>query len=220
MMQSRSSLLIWKVYGERLDGWQNDDLPYETIPGDPKSLHHKGKPVPDTNQNRELAHIGYTGSMMPPPEAVKSGKVAALSDEDKLTLVRWIDLGCPVDLSYDPKNPTKPGNGWLLDDQRPTLALTLPKAGANASFDRILVGMYDTGTGLDAASFTVTADFAIDGVAAGENLAKGFKPLSQGVWELKLTKPVATLPKGTLTVSVKDKQGNTTRVERVFAVGK
>ena len=45
LMQSRRSLLIWKVYGERLDGWQNDDFPYETIPGDPTSLRHKGKPV-------------------------------------------------------------------------------------------------------------------------------------------------------------------------------
>jgi hypothetical protein len=218
MMQARRSLLIWKVYGERLDGWQNDDLPYEAVPGDPTSLHHKGKPVPDTKQNREIAHVGYTGSVMPPPEAVKSGKVQPLSEEDKLTLVRWVDLGCPIDLSFDRAKPQAASSGWLLDDQRPTLALTLPRAGKNASFDRILVGMHDTGTGLDAASFTATADFAIDGVAAGENLAKQFKPLSPGVWELKLSKPVTELPKGTLTVSVKDKQGNVARVERVFAV--
>ena len=95
MMQSRRSLLVWKVYGERLDGWQNDDMPHETIPGDPNSLHHKGKPVPDTKQNRTIAHIGYTGSIMPPPEAVKAGKVKPLSDEDRLTLVRWIDLAVP-----------------------------------------------------------------------------------------------------------------------------
>jgi hypothetical protein len=218
MMQSRRSLLIWKVYGERLDGWQNDDFPYETIPGDPNSLHHKGQAIPDTKQNREIAHIGYTGSVMPPPAAVKSGKVKALSDEDRLALVRWIDLGCPIDLKYDPKNPQIASRGWTLDDQRPTLALTLPKAGPNATFDRILVGMHDTGTGIDAASFTVTADFAIIGIAAGENLAKSFQPVSPGVWELKLSKPVASLPKGTLTVSVKDKQGNTTRIERVFSV--
>ena len=47
---------------------------------------------------------------MPPPEAVagtyagpngKKIKVAPLSDEDRLTLVRWIDLGCPIDLDYN-----------------------------------------------------------------------------------------------------------------------
>src|SRR5439155_26014335 len=101
-----------------------------------------------------------------------------------------------------------------------TLALTLPKAGANSTFDRILVGMHDTGTGLDAASFRVTADFAIDGIAAGEDLAKNFKPLSPGVWELKLAKPLAALQTVKLTVSVKDRQGNTTRIERTFSVGK
>ena len=48
---------------------------------------------------------------MPPPEAVagtyvgpdgKKIKVAPLTDEDRRTLVRWIDLGCPIDLDFDP----------------------------------------------------------------------------------------------------------------------
>jgi mono/diheme cytochrome c family protein len=216
MMQARRSLLIWKVYGERLDGWQNDDMPYETVPGDPKSLHHKGKPVPDTNQNREIAHTGFTGSVMPPPDAVKAGKVAALSEEDKLTLARWIDLGCPIDLS----KPQAASQGWFLDDQRPTLALALPTAGANATFDRILIGLHDTGSGLDLASFSVTADFAIDGAAAGTELAARFKEVSPGVREYQFAKPVAALAKGTLTVCVKDKQGNVTRTERAIRVGK
>ena len=133
--------------------------------------------------------------------------------------MRWIDLGCPIDLTYDPAKPQGASTGWALDDQRPTLTLALPKAVANAAFDRILVGMHDTGTGLDAATLSITADIAVNGTAAGENLAEHFKPLSPGVWELKLAQPVAELTKGTLTVSVKDKQGNTTRVERVFSVG-
>ena len=32
--QSRRSLLIWKIFGERLDGFSNDDFPSETKPGD------------------------------------------------------------------------------------------------------------------------------------------------------------------------------------------
>jgi hypothetical protein len=218
MMQARRSLLIWKVYGERLDGWQNDDMPYEAVPGDPKSLRHKGAPVPDTNKNRETAHIGYTGGPMPPPEAVAAGKVQGLSDEDRLTLARWVDLGCPIDLTRDAKQPDAPLRGWAIDDQRPTLALALPKAGANATFDRVLVGMHDTGSGLDAASFSATADFAIDGVAAGAELATKFRALPDGRWELKLDTPLTRLPRGTLTVSVRDRQGHTTRVERTFSV--
>ena len=67
-------------------------------------------------------------------------------------------------------------------------------------------------------SFTVTADFAINGHAPGENLAAQFKPKSQGVWELKFAQSPATLPRAQLTVSVKDKQGNITRIERTFSV--
>jgi hypothetical protein len=229
LMQARRSLLIWKVFGKRLDGWDNDDLPYESIPGDPQSLRHKGKPVPDTPHNREIAHVGYTGGVMPPPEAVagtyegpggKKIKVAPLTDEDRLTLVRWVDLGCPLDLDFDPQRPSEKGRGWMLDDQRPTLTLTYPRAGANAELSRVLVGMYDYGSGLDSDSFKVEADFPVDDVAAGQNLAAKFKARSQGVWEMQFAKPITELPRGTLTLSVKDRQGNTSRVERAFSVGR
>jgi hypothetical protein len=215
MFQSRRSLLVWKLYGERLDGWTNDDFPTETTPGDARTLAQKGEPVANTPANRNRADLDFTGSSMPPPEAVKAGKVAPLSDEDRLTLVRWIDLGCPIDLTYDPKNPTKTGYGWMLDDQRPTLALTVPKAGANPPLERILIGMHDYGTGLDVASFAVVADFAVNGIAAGENLGPKFTSLGGGVFELKLAAPLS-MPRGRLTVSVKDKQGNIARIERVF----
>jgi len=218
MMQARRSLLVWKVYGERLDGWQNDDMPHEKTPGDPASLHHRGKPVPNTPQNRNNMHIGYTGGRMPPPEAVASGKVKPLSDEDRLTLVRWIDLGCPIDLASDPMSPAGRGNGWLLDDARPTLTLAEPRAGASPALARVLVGMHDYNTGLDEESFAVVADFAIDGTKPGDDLAGRFKALPDGRRELRLDKPITELPRGRLTVSVKDKQGNVTRIERVVSI--
>ena len=174
--------------------------------------------IADTPQARETAHVGYTGSPMPPPDAVKGGKVKPLSDEDRLTIVRWIDLGCPIDLDHDSKSPEPRGSGWLFDDQRPTLTLTYPRAGANTELTRLLVGMYDSDTGLDLDSFRVTADFPLDGAAAGENLAPKFKPRGDGVWELTLAKPVTSLPRGNLTVEVKDRQGNVSHVERSFNV--
>jgi hypothetical protein len=216
--QSRRSLLIWKLYGARLDGFSNDDHPMEAAPGDPSTLELKGKRVELTPENRSPADVGYTGDIMPPPEAVKEGKVKPLSDEDRLTLVRWIDLGCPIDLDYDTKKPDERGYGWMLDDTRPTLTLTYPKAGANPLLTRILVGMHDYNTGLDVQSFQVVADFKLDGNAAGENLASKFKEKSTGVWEWTLAKPVTDLPKGTLTVSVKDRQGNVTRIERTLSI--
>ncbi|VTR93469.1 Uncultured bacterium genome assembly Metasoil_fosmids_resub (Fragment) OS=uncultured bacterium PE=4 SV=1 [Gemmata massiliana] len=216
MFQSRRSLLIWKVYGARLDGWSNDDFPTETTPGDARTLKLKGEPVTNTLANRNRADLDFTGSVMPPPEAVKAGKVAPLTDEDKLTLVRWIDLGCPIDLDYDPAAPQKTSFGWALDDQRPTLALTSPKAGVNPPLDRILIGMHDYGTGLDATSFTVTATFTANGAAPGTNLAEKFTALGGGVYELKLATPL-TGTNEKLTVSVKDKQGNVTRIDRTFS---
>jgi hypothetical protein len=224
--QSRRSLLIWKVYGKRLDGFGNDDHPSEPKPG-AGTLAWKGKPV-DVQQYKAKADLDYTGSAMPPPEAVAGTyadadgarvHVAPLTDEDRRTLVRWVDLGCPIDLDYDAGHPERRGYGWMCDDNRPVLTLTEPAAGANQALGRVLVGMYDYGSGLDPDSFHVVADFPLDGVPAGQDLGTRFRPKSEGVWELKLATPLTSLEKGKLTVSVKDRQGNVSRVERTFSVG-
>jgi hypothetical protein len=216
MFQSRRSLLVWKIFGKRLDGFSNDDHPSEPKPG-AGTLVWKGKPV-DVQRYKSHADIDFLGSAMPPPDAVKAGKVKPLTDEDRRTLVRWIDLGCPIDLDYDAKHPEKRGHGWMCDDKRPTLTLTYPARGRNAVLDRVLVGMYDYGTDLDMDSFQVVADFAIDGAAAGENLAGRFKAKSRGVWELRLARPIRRLAQGKIKVSIMDRQGNTSRLERTFSV--
>lgn len=217
-LQSRRSLLTWKIYGERLDGFSNDDHPSEAKPGDNTRLVQAGKEV-DMKRKSEF-DLDYVGSQMPPPNAVKAGKVQPLTDEDRRTITRWIDLGCPIDLDYDSKNPDKTGYGWMLDDQRPTLTVTSPAIGKNAELSRILIGMHDYGSGLDMDTFQVEADFAIDEMKAGEPLAKKFKPLSPGVRELKITKPITELKAGWLYVSIADKQGNVTKIERRFSVRK
>jgi hypothetical protein len=228
MFQSRRSLLTWKVLGRRTDGWTNDDFPTETAPGDPNSLQLRGQPVPNTQANRDRSDLDYTGPC-PPPEAVEGTyvgpdgrkvKVPALTDEERRTIVRWIDLGCPLDLDFDPANPQARGYGWMCDDNRPTLALANPQAGVNPPLTRVLVGMHDYYSGLEADSFSVVADFPIDGVPAGGNLASKFKAKGEGVWELTLAQPITDLPKGKLTVSVKDRQGNITKIERTFSVVK
>jgi Hydrazine synthase alpha subunit middle domain len=213
--QSRNSPLTWKVFGKRTDGF-----PERVAPGTESDyqgyLNRGGVPFQP-----------FKGSIMPPPEAVagtcvgpdgQKVKVAPLTAEDRLTLVRWIDLGCPIDKDFDPRDPQKPGRGWMLDDQRPTLTLTYPKAGVNKSVARFLVGMYDYGTGLDLDSFTVVANFPVGGAAAGQNLANKFRALPGSRWELTLSRPIQELPEGRLTVSVRDRQGNLTKIERTFSV--
>jgi hypothetical protein len=230
--QSRRSLLVWKILGQRTDGFSNDDFPTETTPGDASTLVWQGKKVePKNERDREQvsrADLDYNGKPCPPPEAVAGTywapdgstiKVEALSDEDKRTIVRWIDLGCPIDLDYNPKNPDDRGYGWMLDDNRPTLAVTLPRAGNNPPVEKIVVGMHDYYSGLDEKTFSVVADMTIDGVPAGQELAARFKPASQGVLEWKLDKPIDVLNRGTLTVSVRDRQGNVSWVERAFSIG-
>jgi len=204
--QSRNSLLTWKVFGRRTDGF-----PEKLVPGaEGDHAHHLTR--------GGLPYSPFKGPMMPPPDAVKSGKVAPLTDEDRRTIVRWIDLGCPIDLDFDPTQPEKRGLGWLLDDHRPTLTLTSPQAGVNEPLTRILIGMYDYDTGLDLNSFQVTADFPLDGAAAGTNLAPRLKALPGSRWELQLVRPINELSRGKLTVSVRDRQGNVTRIERTFSV--
>ena len=140
-----------------------------------------------------------------------------MSEEDKLTLVRWIDLGSPID-TPDPKN-SDARRGWLLDEGRPTLTLAVPQPGASTEpLTHILLGMDDYGSGLDPNSFTVTADFALDGIPAGQNLASKFTALPDHRWQLKLPQPITRLAKGKMEVSVKDRQGNITRIERTFSV--
>jgi len=225
-MQSRRSLLVWKIHGKRLDGFSNDDHPSEAEPGAGYFMH-RGQRVP-IDSNRARYDLDFTGDPMPPPAAVEGTytnatgrriQVQPLTDEDRFTLVRWIDLGCPIDLDYDPAHPDVRGFGWMLDDNHPTLTVASPVPGANASLDRILIGAHDYDTGLDPATFTVSADFPVNGAAPGANLTAQFKTLSQGVWELKLTHAVRELPRGTLGVSVQDRQGNVSRIERTFHVG-
>lgn len=204
--RARNSLLTWKLFGQRIDGF-----PEKAAPGD---RSYQGYLVRDG-----VPWTGFKGSAMPPPEAVKSGKAHALSDEDRRTIFRWIDLGCPIDLDFDPKQPERRGKGWMLDDQRPTLTLTYPRPGLNKSLTRILIGMHDYDTGLDMSTFQVSASFPIDGLSPGENLASRFRAVSDGVWELELKSPLTKLAAGELTVSITDRQGNASRIVRTFSAG-
>jgi hypothetical protein len=148
--------------------------------------------------------------------------VPALSDEDRRTIVRWIDLGCPIDNRQDAEQRSgrRLGHIWLEDNMRPTLTLTYPRAGANTELSRVVVGMHDYNTGLDLKRFAVTADFEVDVVKSRGDLSGKFKEVNPGVWEMKLATPITALAKGKLTVSVKDRQGNVSRVERTFTIGR
>lgn len=215
--QSRRSLLIWKVYGQRLDGWTNDDFPTAREPGNANTLEVAGQSIANTQANRDRSDLDFRGLPMPPPDAVTSGKVPPLSDEDRKTLVRWIDLGCPIDFDYDATRPDHRGFGWACDDKRPTLTMASPRAGQNDQVERILIGMADYYSGLDEHSLKVEADFNVGDIRAGQNLARAFQHVGEGIYELRLAAP---LPAGehSVKVSVRDLQGNVTKIDRHFRV--
>ena len=96
--QSRRSLLAWKIFGARLDGWTNASWPTERTPGDRATF--------PAGASLELADLDYSDS---------ANHAAMLSAAEKRLIAAWIDLGTPVDL----------GGGYWEDENRPTLTLTM-----------------------------------------------------------------------------------------------
>ena len=107
MFQSRRSLLVWKVFGRRLDGWSNSDFPTETVPGDRTTL--------PAGANPNEADLDFLGTGCPPP----GSGVPPLSEDEKILFARWVDLGAPI----TSPDPARRDSGWFLDDLRPTLTL-------------------------------------------------------------------------------------------------
>ena len=203
MFQSRRSLLVWKVFGQRLDGWSNSDHPTESTPGDPNTLPKGADP--------NAADIDFTGSVMPPP----GSGVPPLTEDEKMTIARWIDLGAPITAQGDPAY-----KGYFADELKPVVTLSSPRAGQNnTALGAIRLGLFDAYSGIDAASLSVTTNFAVNGNPAGSELGPLFVQNGDSVWALSLATPIANLSNGHLVVQVKDNAGNLTTLDRWFTAG-
>jgi hypothetical protein len=77
--------------------------------------------------------------------------------------------------------------------------------------------MHDCG-GLDPTSFEVIADFAVNDIPAGQNLASSSSPAIRCL-AVAVIRPLRT-PRGRLTVSVRDRQGNVTQIDQTFSAGR
>jgi hypothetical protein len=200
--QSRRSLLTWKIFGQRLDGWSNEDHPSESIPGDANSLPN--------GANANKADLDFIASVDHP-----AGGMDSLTMKQKMTVARWIDLGAPLDISVTTGHP---GMGWFMDDLRPTLSISSPRP--NINFDAINVirfGIADANTGLDMTSLSVKADFEVNSLAADAELAGLATMTSQGIYEIQLDSAIAqdNLERH-IRAEVKDNQGNVKRVDVRF----
>jgi len=200
--QSRRSLLAWKIFGARLDGWTNADHPTESSPGDPSTL--------PAGANPNDADLDYTGTIMPPP----GSSVPALTADEKITIARWIDLGCPIDTA---EGTPADAYGWFLDDLKPTLTVSLPRPGLNPpGLDTLRFGVADANSGIDLPSLSVTADLPLAGRPTGAELADLAVESTDGIYTIALGTPLPPVVEAHLFVEVKDLQGNVTRVDRKF----
>jgi hypothetical protein len=200
--QSRRSLLIWKIFGRRLDGWTNADHPTESVPGDPLTL----PPGADPN----AADLDYTGDIMPP----SGSGVPALSEDEKITFARWVDLGCPINTG----SGAGTNFGWHLDDLRPTLTVSSPRQNRNEPpLTELRIGLADAYSGISNVTLSVKADFVVNGFAAGTELVNQGAFISPGIFSLTLT-PITNLPSSHLIATVLDAQGNRTTINVRFWV--
>ena len=206
--QSRRSLLTWKIFGRRLDGWSNADHPTESTPGDASSL------PPGSHANH--ADIDFTGTIMPPPDA-DPATYPPLSEDEKMTIARWIDLGCPI---TSQQSGIQQDLGWFADELRPTLAISSPQSGRqDGPLHTLRIGLFDYYTGLDLDSLRITADFDIGVHTANTELSAAFTESGNHVWEMTLATPITQLENGTLTFSIRDRSGNLCTKRRTFSIG-
>lgn len=202
--QSRRSLLVWKIFGERLDGWTNASHPTESVPGDASTL--------PAGADANSADLDYTGTIMPPP----GSNVPPLTEDEKMTIARWIDLGAPIDAS----DPARAQYGWFNDEQKPTLTLSLPRSGANTTpLSQIRLGAFDNYSGLDRGAFSVKANFAVNGKAAGTELAADLVESGDHIFTIALSPPLTMIGEGIINVSARDLRGNESVVARSFSIG-
>lgn len=213
--QSRRSMLIWKLFGERLDGWSNEDHPTESQPGNPATL--------PAGANPNDADVDFIGTIMPPPNATHpqtNEPIPALSEDEKMMFATWVDLGCPINetAANNSGNEARQDYGWFLDDLRPTLHVDLPRAGNHfAPLTQIRFGAFDYYTGLSESVPEMTANVAVNGRAPGSDL--GDMLVRDGyVWTLVLDPPLLDVEDGLLRVSVSDVQGNVMSIQRSFRV--
>ena len=202
--QARQSLLVWKIFGQRLDGRLNSSRPTESVPGNPATIP-PGADWPDCD-------LDYTGTAMPPPA---SG--VTLTWDERMKIARWVDLGAPIDLSGI--FGSNGFAGFLEDDIRPTLSLvpTVKRAATAGSLSRFVIGAYDMDSGLNPATLALTLNRALPGFPAGANLAAGITITEGGTITINLPAPL-NLTDGdvTATLQIHDMAGHLTRIVRTY----
>ncbi len=140
---ARSSMLIWALYGDRLDG-RNPET------GFPWGA--KGESIPDTVpqalRDIPVDKLGLDRPDVWPGVAQHAAlpEIQAMPENEKRLLARWIDIGAPL---QDVHN----------DTMRPVLTITPEIVGGSVS--RVYVGLWDDSP-LDYTSFSITGNDSVN----------------------------------------------------------
>ncbi len=137
----------------------------------------------------------------------------ALTNGERMTLSRWVDLGAPIHLGAS--------WGYHEDDLRPTLVVRPSEEAARALpyLDELEIAAFDVESGVVASSLEVTSDRMIGGFPPGANLAAGATLDPEGS-RLLLALPAA-VPTGIqpqFTIRVRDAAGHRTEVIRRYGL--
>jgi hypothetical protein len=204
LFQSRRSLLIWKVFGARLDGWTNADHPTESVAGSAGTL-------PPGAQINE-ADLDY----LPTASHPAGVGVAGMTIDEKMTFGRWVDLGCPINTG---EGTASEAFGWFVDDVRPTLTVSAPRPGYTPlPATEIRVGLADAYTGIAPGTLSITSTLALAGRPAGAQLADLALPAGDGIVVIPLSTALDNVVNARLYSQVADNQGNLTRVVQTFSI--
>ncbi len=128
--------------------------------------------------------------------------VLNLSDAEKRTIARWVDLGSPIDF------PNTNGFGYTDDNQLPIINVFTPKRGYNETLSNWTIGVIDSKSGIDIStlqvSYTPVSDTGVSGTPVSINIDVNAVN-SKGVITLPVT---SNTRQYIFEVSVKDNAGN------------
>ena len=138
---------------------------------------------------------------MPPP----GSGYPPLSEDEKMLIARWVDLGCPLNSGTGGDAPY----GWFADELPPTLTISSPRPNKHiAPLTEIHIGVADAYTGVQNGSLSVKAGFTVNGAVAGTELAGQGSFISPGIFVIPLQTPILNQENSTITAIVRDVQGN------------
>ena len=111
-----------------------------------------------------------------------------LAIDQQMTFARWVDLGCPINAGHGTDNEEY---GWFLDDVRPALTVTTPRAGTNRqAWQSIEFGVADAYSGLALDTLSITANIAIEGRSPGTELAVLAQLVGDGIHRIDFATPI------------------------------